>query len=58
MVPVGTGQVGWVVPETVGTEGDEGVALITAFEDAFDVQPDALVTMKVYVEDALSPLKV
>ena len=48
-LPVGTAQVGWVNVPTVGAVGDAGTALITTFADAGDVQPAALVTVKLYV---------
>jgi len=54
-LPVASAQVGCVIVPTTGAVGDEGAAVITALPDATDVQPEALVTVKVYVL-AASPL--
>ena len=48
-------QVGWV-SLTVGADGVIGCALITAFSEAAEVHPSALVTVKVYVLLAARPL--
>jgi len=42
-------QVGWVTVLTTGAAGVSGCALITMFADAGEVQPEAFVTMKLYV---------
>ena len=46
-LPVARAQVGWVITPTVGAEGVEGWALITALPDDDEVHPDELVTVKV-----------
>ena len=50
-LPVATEQVGWVIVPTPGAEGDVVCALIITFPDAGETQPEALVTVKVYVPD-------
>lgn len=54
--PVDNAQVGWVMVPTVGAAGATGCAFITTLEDAAEVHPDALVTVKVYVPEAARPL--
>ena len=56
-LPVERAQVGCVMSPTTGAVGVAGCALITTFEDAAEIQPRALVTVKVYVPDA-SPVMV
>jgi hypothetical protein len=51
--PVARAQVGWVIVPTVGAEGVDGWALITAFAEAGEVHPRALVTANVYVPDGM-----
>ena len=57
-LPVATEQVGWVMVPIIGAVGTAGCALITTFPDATEVQPAALVTVKVYVADAVRPVMV
>jgi hypothetical protein len=45
-LPVPTLQVGWVIVPTVGAIGEEGAAVIITFADPEEVQPEALVTVK------------
>jgi hypothetical protein len=45
-LPVATEHVGCVTAPVMGVEGDEGWALITTLAVAEDVQPNALVTVK------------
>ena len=45
-LPVGAEQVGWVIAPTVGAAGTPGTALMTTFADVGEVQPAALVTVK------------
>jgi|APLow6443716910_1056828.scaffolds.fasta_scaffold1779609_1 hypothetical protein len=47
MLPVDNRQVGWVTVPTTGAEGVSGCALINALADAGEMQPEALVTVKV-----------
>jgi len=47
--PVPRAHVGCVIVPTVGAVGVEGEALITTFPLANDTQPEALVTVKLYV---------
>jgi hypothetical protein len=51
-LPVGRAQVGCVIAPTTGAEGVSGCALMTTLDDAGEVQPTALVTVKVYVPGA------
>ena len=46
-LPVAVVQVGWVMVPTTGADGVAGCALITAPDDATEVHPAALVTVKV-----------
>ena len=46
-VPVDTAQVGCVIVPTTGASGTGGGAFMTTLADAADIQPDALVTVKV-----------
>ena len=48
-LPVATVQVGWVIVPTTGADGVTGCGLITAFWDAAETHPAALVTVKEYV---------
>lgn len=48
-LPVERAQVGCVRAPTTGAEGISGCVLMTTFADAGEVQPRALVTVKVYV---------
>ena len=48
IVPVGVVQVG-LVTETTAADGIEGAVLITTVDEGSDVQPDARVTVKLYV---------
>ncbi len=48
-LPVATAQVGWVIVPTVGAVGVTGWVFITTLADDDEVQPDALVTVNVYV---------
>jgi hypothetical protein len=45
-LPVATEQVGWVMVPTVGAVGEEGAAVIITPADPEEVQPEALVTVK------------
>ena len=45
-LPVAKAHVGWVIAPTVGAAGAAGTALITTLADAGEVQPAALVTVK------------
>jgi hypothetical protein len=49
ILPVARVQLGWVIVPTDGTEGVDGCALMITLPDEEDVQPDELVTVKVYV---------
>jgi hypothetical protein len=51
-LPVGSEHVGCVIVPTVGADNTAGCALITTFGDAPEVQPDASVTVKLYVPAA------
>ena len=51
-LPVDSSQVGWVIVPATGAAGVGGGSLITTSSDAADVQPSALVTVKVYVPAA------
>ena len=55
MLPVATEQVGWVTVPITGADGVTGCALRTALPEAAEVQPAALVTVKVYDVAAASP---
>jgi hypothetical protein len=46
-LPVAVVQVGWVMAPTAGAAGLSGDALIVALSDEAEVQPAALVTVKV-----------
>ena len=46
-LPVAIAQVGWVIVPTVGAEGVTGRALMTTLAEAVEIQPAALVTVKV-----------
>ena len=48
-LPVGTAQLGCVIVPIAGAVGVTGCVFTTAFPDEADVQPDALVTVKVHV---------
>jgi len=48
-LPVATAQVGWVIVPAVGVAGAPGAAVITTLVEAVEVQPAALVTVKLYV---------
>ena len=45
-LPVGTAHVGWVMVPTIGVVGIAGCAFIITFTEAAEVQPAALVTVK------------
>jgi hypothetical protein len=45
-LPVPTLQVGWVIVPTVGAIGEEGAAVIITSAGPEEVQPEALVTVK------------
>jgi hypothetical protein len=51
-LPVGTANVGCVIVPTTGAEGVAGCTGIITFADNTDIQPDSLVTVKLYVPDA------
>jgi hypothetical protein len=55
IVPVGTAHVGCTVTLAVGVAGTAGTAVMTTFDDNADIQPDALVTVKLYVLPSASP---
>ena len=46
-LPVAVEQVGWVMAPTTGADGVAGCALMVALSDEAEVQPAALVTVKV-----------
>ena len=46
-LPVAVVQVGWVMAPTTGADGLSGDALMVALSDEAEVQPAALVTVKV-----------
>jgi hypothetical protein len=46
-LPVAVVQVGWVMAPTTGADGVAGCALMIALSDEAEVQPAALVTVKV-----------
>ena len=48
-LPVATVQFGWVIVPIVRAVGVDGCALMTTLHDACEVQPDALVTVKLKV---------
>jgi hypothetical protein len=48
-LPVGRAQVGCVIVPISGADGAVAEAIITTFADVGDTQPDALVTVKLYV---------
>jgi hypothetical protein len=50
-LPVETVHVGWVMVPINGADGDPGAALMTALPDEAEVQPAALVTVKLYVPE-------
>lgn len=45
-LPVAIEQVGWVVVPIVGAGSEAGCVLITTFDDAVEVHPEASVTVK------------
>ena len=51
-LPIANVQEGCVMVPTNGADGVAGCALITIFAEATEVQPNALVTVKVYVPEA------
>jgi hypothetical protein len=51
-LPVATEHVGWVTVPTTGSDGGAGAAVITTFDDAGEVHPTELVTVKLYVAAA------
>jgi hypothetical protein len=48
-LPVDVTQFGWVITPTNGAAGVSGCSLITTGSEASEVQPDAFLTVKVYV---------
>ena len=48
-LPVAKAHVGWVIVPTVGAVGVTGCVLITTLEEATEIQPEAFVTVKLYV---------
>lgn len=48
-LPVARAHVGCVIVPTIGAVGFDGLAVMTTFADDADVQPDAFVTVNVYV---------
>jgi len=46
-LPVATLQVGWVMVPRIGADGVEAWVLMTTSADAGEIQPEALVTVKV-----------
>jgi len=46
-LPVDIAHVGCVMPPAFGAEGEPGAALMTTLPEAGEIQPDALVTVKV-----------
>ena len=46
-LPVATLQVGWVMVPRIGADGVAACVLITTLADAGEIQPEALVTVKV-----------
>ena len=46
-LPVASEQVGWVIVPTVGAVGEDGWAVITKLAEAWETQPEALVTVYV-----------
>ena len=57
-LPVGVIQDGCVIPPTIGALGAVGIAFKTAFNVAVEVQPELLVTVKLYVPEATNPVTV
>lgn len=53
MVPVATVHVGWIVLPATGATGVTGCSLIVTPVDAAEMQPDAFVTVNVYVPAAI-----
>jgi hypothetical protein len=51
-LPVARAQVGWVIVPIAGAAGAPGTVLITTLDEAVDIQPAALVTVKLYVPGA------
>jgi hypothetical protein len=51
-LPVATEQVGWVIVPTTGADGAVVGAFRTTLPEAAEIQPDASVTVKVYVPAA------
>lgn len=56
-LPVGDKHDGCVIAPTTGAVGFDGIPLITAFDDASEVQPAAFVTVNEYVVDGFKALK-
>lgn len=56
-LPVGDKHDGCVIAPITGAVGFDGIALITAFDDANEVQPAAFVTVNEYVVDGFNALK-
>ena len=54
-LPVATAQVGWLMVPTTGAEGVTGCASMATLDDAAEVHPELLVTLKVKVVAAVSP---
>ena len=57
-LPVGTAQVGWVIVPTIGAVGAGGCGFMTTFPDGNEIQPDAFVTLKVYVPSGIPEIVV
>jgi hypothetical protein len=57
-LPVATEQVGWLMVPITGAFGVTGCGIISAPADDGDVQPSALVTVKVYVPEAIPEIVV
>lgn len=57
-LPVGVAQSGCVIVPTAGADGVAGCGFMIAFADDTETQPEALVTVNVYVPEAIPEIVV